>query len=133
MVMNTIYITKNDYEKLMSLINEKSSYDEHDKNLLAELGRATIVASQEIPNDVITMNSLVIFSDTQSGNQLEYWLVFPEDADITQKKISIFSPIGCALLGYKIGDLIEVDIPGGKKKLKVEKILHQPEAEGNYE
>ncbi|NLE07148.1 MAG: nucleoside diphosphate kinase regulator [Parcubacteria group bacterium] len=131
--MNTIYITKNDYEKLMSLINEKSSYDEHDKNLLAELGRATIVASQEIPNDVITMNSLVIFSDTQSGNQLEYWLVFPEDADITQKKISIFSPIGCALLGYKIGDLIEVDIPGGKKKLKVEKILHQPEAEGNYE
>jgi regulator of nucleoside diphosphate kinase len=79
------------------------------------------------------MNSLVIFSDTQSGNQLEYWLVFPEDADITQKKISIFSPIGCALLGYKIGDLIEVDIPGGKKKLKVEKILHQPEAEGNYE
>lgn len=131
--MDKIYITKNDYEKLKKLLNDKIPQDEYDRILSAELERAEIVGSQKIPSDVITMNSQVEFIDLTSNNELTYWLVFPADADIRQNKISILSPIGCALLGYKIDDLINLTTPAGQKILKVKKILHQPEAEGNYE
>lgn len=131
--MNTIYITKNDHKKLVDIINKKWDHNDSDKNLLTELNRAVIVEPQDVPSDVITMNSLVVFRDIELKEELEYWLVFPDDADIGQKKISVLSPIGCALLGYKIGDIISVNTPKGEKQLKVEKILHQPESHGNYE
>ncbi|NMB48213.1 nucleoside diphosphate kinase regulator [Candidatus Kuenenbacteria bacterium] len=131
--MNTIYITKNDHQKLLDLLHTKSFYSQDEQDLLAEVERATIVEPTAVPGEVITMNSQVIFSDSESKEELEYWLVFPDDADISQKKISVLSPIGCALLGCKIGDTISVKTPKGEKKLKVEKILHQPESEGNYE
>jgi regulator of nucleoside diphosphate kinase len=69
----------------------------------------------------------------QNSESFEYWLVFPEEANLAQNKISVLSPIGCALLGYKIGDIIDLKIPAGQKQLKVEKILHQPEAAGNFD
>lgn len=131
--MNTIYITKNDHKKLVDIINKKWDHNDSDKNLLTELNRAVIVEPQDVPSDVITMNSLVVFRDIELKEELEYWFVFPDDADIGQKKISVLSPIGCALLGYKIGDIISVNTPKGEKQLKVEKILHQPESHGNYE
>lgn len=131
--MNTIYITKNDYKKLIDLINKKWNHNDSDKNLLTELNRGVIVEPQDVPSDVITMNSLVVFCDIESKEKLEYWLVFPDDADIGQRKISVLSPIGCSLLGYKIDDIISVNTPKGEKQLKVEKILHQPESHGNYE
>jgi len=130
--MEKIYITQNDYAKLKKLINEKTPQDEYDRILLVELEKAKIVAAEKIPSDVITINSQVEFIDLNSNNKLTYFIVFPAEADIKQNKISILSPIGCALLGYKIGDTIELTTPGGQKKLKVEKILHQPEAEGNF-
>lgn len=131
--MNTIYITKNDHKKLIDFINKKWDHNDSDKNLLTELNRGVIVEPQDVPSDVITMNSLVVFCNIESKEKLEYWLVFPDDADIGQRKISVLSPIGCALLGYKIGDIISVHTPKGEKQLKVEKILHQPESHGNYE
>jgi len=115
------------------MLNKKWHQNDHDKNLLTELNRAVIVEPQDIPNDIITMNSRVIFCDMESKEKLEYWLVFPEAADISQGKISVLSPIGCALLGYKIGDTIPVKTPKGDKNIKVEEILHQPESHGNYE
>jgi len=130
--MNTIYITKSDHKKLVDLINKKWPIDENDKELLSELDRAIIIEPQAVPGDTITMNSLVVFSDIESREELEYWLVFPRDADLRQRKISVLSPIGCALLGYRIGDLIDVKTPKGARKLKVEKILHQPESLGEY-
>ncbi len=130
--MNTIYITKNDHKKLVDLISEKWPNDDYDQALLVELNRAEIVESALIPPDVITMNSLINFTDMQNSESFEYWLVFPEEANVAQNKISVLSPIGCALLGYKIGDIIDLKIPAGQKQLKVEKILHQPEAAGNF-
>lgn len=131
--MEKIYITKNDHKKLTDLIIEKRVKTDDIKELSKELERAVIVESKEIPNDVITMNSLVLFSNIDSGGELKYKLVFPEDADILQNKISVLSPIGCALLGYKIGDVITIKTPKGDKRYRIEKILYQPEAEGNYE
>lgn len=131
--MENIYITKNDHKKLTDLIIEKRIQTDDIRELSKELERAIVIEPEKIPNDVITMNSLVVFSDIDSGSELKYQLVFPNDADIIQNKISVLSPIGCALLGYKIGDVISIKTPKSEKKYKVEKILYQPEAEGKYE
>ncbi len=131
--MENIYITKNDHKKLTDLIIEKRVKTDDIRELSKELERAIVIEPEKIPGNVITMNSLVVFSDIDSGSELKYQLVFPNDADIIQNKISVLSPIGCALLGYKIGDVISIKTPKSEKKYKVEKILYQPEAEGKYE
>ncbi len=131
--MSTIYITKTDRQKIIDLISKKGLHDDYDGALLLELGRAHIVEPQDIPGDAITMDSLVALSDMESQTRFEYWLVFPQDADVLQRKVSVLSPIGCALLGCRVGDLISIQTPKGNKLLKVERILQQPESLGNYE
>lgn len=131
--MAKIYITQFDYDRLMKLLDKKKPHDDFDKALLYELQRGEIVEPKNIPPDVITMNSHVRFSDEQ-GEDWEFWLVFPEDADISKGKISILSPIGCALLGYKVGNKVAIDTPTkGRRNLTVKEILSQPEREGKFD
>ncbi len=101
--------------------------------LLKELEKAELVEPQEIPPGVVTMHSKVLLRYLDSDRTMELELVYPEEADVKQKKISIFSPIATALLGFKEGDQVEWPIPSGMAKLKIEKVLHQPEAAGLYE
>jgi regulator of nucleoside diphosphate kinase len=97
------------------------------------LERAQVVPSRDISGDVITMNSTVTLKDLDTNEEETYTLVYPEQADTTQGKVSILAPIGTAMLGYRAGDVFEWDVPAGKRRLKVEKILYQPEASGNYD
>ncbi len=130
--MAQIVITQFDYDRLQKLLAKKKPLDAFDRTLLTELEKGKIVAPEAVPPEVITMNSEVRFID-ESSKPLTYWLVFPEDADMASGKISILSPIGCALLGYKVGDTIELTAPGGTRKLVVDAIIHQPEREGNFD
>jgi regulator of nucleoside diphosphate kinase len=65
-----------------------------------------------------------------AGKELK--LVYPQNADIRKGYVSVIAPIGTALLGYKKGDVIEWDVPAGKKKFLISEILYQPEANGEY-
>ena len=98
------------------------------EELEAELNRAIIVDADKIPPDIVTMNSKAYLRDMDTGKDEFYQLVYPEDADIEQNKISILAPIGTAILGYKVGDIIEWKVPAGLRKLKIKKILYQPGA-----
>lgn len=130
--MSKIYITKYDHERLMGLLRKKRLLDVFDKALLVELRRAKIVEPEDIPEDAITMNSHVRFID-EYNLPWDYWLVFPEDSDWKGDKISILSPVGCALIGSKVGDTVTVTIPRqGRRKLIVREVLWQPEREGNF-
>lgn len=133
----TIQITELDRKRLQDLIRDaqageyrKSIYLE---KLLGELERAEIVPSRDIPADVITMNSTVTLTDLDTNEEETYTLVYPEHADTTQGRVSILAPIGTAMLGYRVGDLFEWDVPAGKRRLKVTKIHFQPEASGNFD
>jgi len=132
-----IHITKSDYERLSALIEKTREGDRMDrenlKKLEAELDRAEIVDAKDISKKVITMRSRVRLKDLVSGEANTYSLVFPSEADFSQGKISVLAPIGTAILGYKSGDTIEWPVPSGVRKLKIDKILYQPEATGNYE
>jgi len=130
--MVKIYITQFDHDRLMKLLDKRKPHDDFDKALLAELEKGEIIDPKDAPPDIITMNSQVRFKD-EYGDTWEYWLVFPEDADLTKQRISILSPIGCALIGYKKGDTITIPTPKGRRELMVEEIIHQPEREGNFD
>ena len=102
------------------------------EELGAELNRATVVEIDKIPQDVVTMNSKVCVKDMDTGKDEIYQVVYPEDADIEQNRLSILAPIGTAILGYKVGDVIEWKVPAGLRRLKIKKILYQPEAAKDY-
>lgn len=125
-----IYITEADKTKLQELIDDLIKSDTDNKNYVKdldnELNRAVIVKKNKIPVDVITMNSkinLVIDSDEE-----EVTLVYPNEIDIAENKISVLSPIGTAILGYREGDIIDWKVPNGVIKILVKKILYQPES-----
>ena len=131
----SIFITTKDAEKLRKLIREAyhSDYRGSDylKNLAGEIEKASVMQPDQIPADVITLNSTARLVDQETHEEMVYTLVFPEDADPSQGKISILAPIGTAMLGYKTGDTFEWDTPGGKRTIRVKEILYQPESAGD--
>ena len=129
-----IYITDNDMKRLKELIMEADNGNKkYLRELKDELDKGEVVDSRDIPNNIITMNSKVRLRDINTQKEMICWLVFPDDSNADQGKISILAPIGTALLGYKVGDIIEWKVPAGVTKLKVEEILYQPEAAGDYQ
>ena len=131
-----IFVTEFDLQRLKKLLWEAQSTDyrksEYLEKLQTEILRAVVVAPHDIPNNVITMNSKVCLQDVDTSEEEIYTLVFPEDSDLEQGKISILAPIGTAMLGYKVGDTFEWNVPSGKRRLQVKKILYQPEASGDF-
>jgi regulator of nucleoside diphosphate kinase len=136
MKQRSIYVTEFDHKRLLDLLDAESAFGTRNRSdligLQNELARAHIVSAQAIPPDVITMNSKVTLVDLSLDEEMTYVLVFPADADATQDRISILAPIGTAMLGYKVGDAFEWQVPDGLRKLKVKAVLYQPEASGNY-
>lgn len=136
MAIKNIYITDNDMRRLRELILVARQFRKEEEKYLqeleTELDRAKVVKSQDIPPNIITMNSEVHLRDLNIKEQITYQLVFPDQADASQGRVSILAPIGTALIGYSVGDIIEWKVPAGIAKLKVEKILYQPEAAGDY-
>jgi len=78
------------------------------------------------------MNSRVRLRDLRTGECETHTLVYPEAADLELGKLSVLAPLGTALLGSRTGEVIEFDTPGGVRRLKVERVLYQPEAAGDY-
>jgi regulator of nucleoside diphosphate kinase len=131
-----IYVTAFDVERLRKLLEGARLWStrdrEHLQALEAELDRARVVAPQDIPGDVVTMNSAVLVKDLDTGAEMTLTLVFPSEAGLELGKISIVAPVGTALLGYRVGDTIEWKVPGRVRRLRVEKVIYQPEAAGDY-
>jgi len=131
-----IFITDTDRDRLEKLLLGTRVWSSRDKEHLQaleeELDKAHIVGSRDIPGDVVTMRSQVRVKDMKSGTEMDLSVVFPSEADSEQGKISVLAPVGTALLGYRVGDTIEWKVPGGLRRLKIERILYQPEAAGDY-
>lgn len=131
--MNPIYLTEKDYHRLHQVVLEQRQVNgpQAVEALGKELKRARILASTEIPADVITMNSRVILRNKSKGDKFELSLVYPREANVSEHKISVLAPVGTAILGCKVGE--EVSWPVGNNLIhyEVEAILYQPEAAGD--
>lgn len=125
-----IYLTQHDLDRLFKLVEGQPGGNRLEK-LESELVRANVVARENIPDDVVTMNSRVIFENESTGERREVTLVYPGSADIDEGKISILVPIGTALLGLRVGQSIDWELPSGEKqRYRIIKVPYQPEAAG---
>ena len=135
--MNRIILSSLDYKRIYDSIGKAQDTGAISNNeaesLAAELEQAKILEPQMMPHDVVTMNSKIKITFVKSGNQIELKIVYPEDADINQNLISIFSPIAAALIGYKVGDTIDWIVPSGPTSIKIDEIIYQPEAAGQFD
>lgn len=124
-----IYLTQNDADSLLKLVEAQPG--KQFERLESELVRANVVPREKIPEDVVTMNSRVIFENETTGERREVTLVYPGSADIDAGKISVLVPIGTALLGLRVGQSIDWELPGGEKqRYRIVKVPFQPEAAG---
>ncbi|ROI10519.1 nucleoside diphosphate kinase regulator [Chryseobacterium sp. H3056] len=135
--MKQVIITKQDYNRINRSLTEAKARNsikkEEAEKLTAELKSAKIVDQAEIDKDVVTMNSIVKIHFQNNKTNMEFQLVYPADADLKQKKISIFSAVASALIGYKVGDEIDWLIPSGMTKIVIDEVIYQPEAAGDFD
>ena len=122
-----LFISEVDFARLNGLVESVKRFfhrdHEHLGALEEELNRAEVVATERLPANVVTMNSRVRLTDLDTGTQKVYTLSFPGDADITRNRLSVLAPIGAAILGYCVGAVIQAQVPGGTKRLRIEEVL----------
>lgn len=133
----SIVLTEADRARLSQVLDVSHSFGDEKmgqciRELNTDLESATIVESKDIPDDVITMNSRVVLRDVASGDEEEWVLCFPHQADIYENKLSVLAPMGIAMLGSQPGDVIEWETPRGIAKAEIVKISYQPEASGDF-
>ncbi len=132
---NELVVTQADFDRLEGLTESPKYRFSHSILLMTlknELDRSKVVGPAEVPSKVVTMRSQVRFQDLKTRESETYTLVYPEEADIDDGKLSVLAPLGTALLGTRVGQIVEFGAPGGMRRLRIQKILYQPEAAGDY-
>jgi regulator of nucleoside diphosphate kinase len=130
-----IVITAADFDRLQGLMDSPRYRSTQAPLLMAlreELARGRVVPADAVPKDVVTMHSQVRVRDLKAQESETYTLVYPEQADMDENKLSVLAPLGMALLGTHVGQIVRFDAPAGPRRLKIEKILYQPEACGDF-
>ncbi len=127
-----IVLTSRDFERLDRLLESLPATGFPNKSALkSELERAEIVEPDQIPADVVTMNSTVHFVFAESGEEFRLSLVYPKDVLGEPDRISVLAPVGSALLGLAVGDEIQWSMPGGGvSTVRVIAVVYQPERSG---
>jgi regulator of nucleoside diphosphate kinase len=101
---------------------------EHRLELKEELSNATVVPQRALPKDVVALGSKVLVRDLQTGVCNVYAIVSPLHANLSRGLVSVFAPLGTALLGFRTGDEVEWRMPGGVRRLKIEAVAHADRA-----
>ena len=110
-------------------LSENSEYDEAKNDQAFTEGRiiqlenmlknAVVVDESEIPKDKVSVGSIVKVMDYEFDEEVEYTIVGSAEADPMNFKISNESPVGSALIGKKVGDVVEVAVPSGVSKFEI--------------
>lgn len=132
---NDLVVTQADFDRLEDLAESPKYRFSHSILLMTlkkELDRSKVVGPAEVSSGVVTMRSRVRFQDLNTRESETYTLVYPGEADIDEGKLSVLAPLGTALLGTRVGQIVRFGAPGGVRRLRIQKILYQPEAAGDY-
>ena len=97
-----------------------------------EIAGAVVVPAADVGRDVVTMNSHIRVVDLATGVAESITLVYPTEADMLRSRLSVLSPLGIALLGRRGGDVVEWQVGGGVRRIVIERVLYQPEADGHF-
>ncbi len=133
----SITITRTHRQRLGTLLQAAQAHGmerrEHLLTLEEELERARAVEPHELSHDVVTMESTVKLRDLDTGEVETYTIVYPERADATRNRISVLAPIATAVLGCRAGEVVEVTVPSGLRRIRVEAVVFQPERAGEHD
>jgi len=88
-----------------------------------KIGNADIIETKKLPKDRAVFGSRVVLENIDTGEDVEYQLVGPDESDIGKGRISVTSPLGRALIGKKPGDELAVQVPGGKRAYELVDIV----------
>jgi regulator of nucleoside diphosphate kinase len=125
-----VVVTQRDAARLRALVQGYAGSardDGHLDELALEIERAVVLEPQQVPADVVTMHARVGVLDVATGERRELVLVYPSESDIAANRVSVLAPLGTALLGYRKGDEVEWQMPGGLRRLRIERVVQQDE------
>ena len=113
--------TSSDHKLLKKITKSNlSATSAKEINLLTqELDRGNIVEDNAIENDIIRINSKVIIEDMSTQKQMKFQIVLPSHANIKESKYSVLVPLSVAIIGFKVNDQVDWELPAGNKTLKV--------------
>ena len=124
-----LIVRKDDYEIIMNYLKQglgRNNFNRKDvEDLETELRRAKLVNKEELPGDIVRLNSIVTIKDEKEAKPLQVTVVTPDKSDIKQRKISIMSPIGTALIGFKKGEKVSWKVPAGKKTFTIVDVINR--------
>lgn len=133
MAKPTIIISQQDLQRLETMLEHQSKLSPTMQHLEDELARADVVAPQDVPENVVTMNARVRITIAPARESTEITLVYPHDFRGDKGQVNVLAPVGAAILGLAEGQEIEWPQPDGHlMKVKIEKVLYQPERAGDY-
>ncbi|MDY0296236.1 MAG: nucleoside diphosphate kinase regulator [Acidobacteriota bacterium] len=136
MAKREVFVSRSDRQRLLELIAMNRELNARPnvylEQLEAELKSAHEVEPHEIPADVVTLNSTIRIFDLDTEEEKTFTLVLPAKVTDAKSTVSILSPLGTALIGYRQGDVVEWATHKGKLKFSIEEVLYQPEREGVY-
>ena len=125
-----ITLSSLDLERIETLLEKNTSQFPGRDALEAELDRADVLDPEDMPPNVVTMNSTVRFTMLETNKTNTLTLVYPKDMDGSADKVSIFAPVGIALLGLSVGDEFQMPGPSGHVTVRVDALEFQPESAG---
>lgn len=128
---DTLLVTQKDFIRIKNVLSYQKGLDF--ENLDLELERARIITDDEVPNDLVTMNSKIRFLNVDDNKEMIITLVYPSDSNFKEGKVSILASLGSALLGLRVNQQIKWAFPDGKTRtLKILEVVYQPEANQDW-
>jgi transcription elongation factor GreA len=110
-------------------ISENAEYEaaKHSQGLLearirdleSKVARARVLEDDEIGTDTVLLGAVVRLKDLKRGKELTYTIVSDAEADFKSSKISVSSPVGKGLLGARVGQTVDINVPAGKLEYEV--------------
>jgi regulator of nucleoside diphosphate kinase len=135
MSAHTIELTESDAKRLRQLLAclaERPRADRDTREWLRhKLDHARIVAPGQVAPHVVTLQSRAVLADDETWELMTYTLVHPEQVDHNANTLSILTPMGLAMLGHREGDLVEWGTTDARHRIRIRRVLYQPEAAGH--
>lgn len=120
---NSIILSEDIYQLIIDhLAVSKKLSDFNKRKLEGELKYAKLLPATQIPPDTVMINTSVEILDLETGHTFIFDLVSPSEAKMKISKLSVLSPIGLALVGYKEGQEVSWEMPGGLKRYRIQKV-----------
>jgi len=123
-----LMIVQKELDLLRKHLKGSDLSDFNKKKLLTELSSARVLKEDQLPEDAVCIDSEVEIREDISGKNFTFQIVLPSEADMKKNRISVFAPIGIALLGYRIGSKVQWEMPNGLKTFTILKVIQRKHA-----